>query len=95
MNDLISRAEAIEHFMRLSEDESLSPITQTLMVGVSNELKKLPSAARSIGYWKDGKWCSVCGMPIATDVWGTSVDESEVHYCIECGAKMDGERRKE
>lgn len=51
-------------------------------------------ANRPVGYWKDGKWCSVCGMPITTDVWGTSVDESEVHYCIECGAKMHGERKE-
>lgn len=49
---------------------------------------------RPRGHWVDGKWCSVCGMPIATDVWGTSVDESEVHYCIECGADMRGEHKE-
>ena len=89
-DDLISRAEAIEHFMRLSEDESLTPYTQMLMIGVSNEIKKLPSADRPRGKWhySDGKPATIGrSFGVICDQCGA---ESEycTNFCGECGADM-------
>ena len=44
---------------------------------------------------KHGKWingdCSECGFPIPTDDRIDYIAEADVHYCYNCGAKMDGE----
>ena len=100
----MTREEALEHFKEqldvfggehaeaikvAIEALQTPPITQRIMY---QEGYKQGQEDRPRGHWIDGKWCSVCGMPIATDVWGTSVDESEVHYCIECGADMRGKQ---
>ena len=43
---------------------------------------------------KRGKWingdCSECGFPIPTDDRIDFIQKDEVHYCYNCGAKMDG-----
>ncbi len=89
--DLISRAEAIEHFMRLSEDESLTPYTQMLMIGVSNEIKKLPSADRTKGEWKCMADCGVTEC----DQCGWSIEEyvGDYNFCPNCGS--DNRERSE
>lgn len=44
---------------------------------------------------KHGKWingdCSECGYPIPTDDRIDCIQKDEVHYCYNCGAKMEGE----
>lgn len=44
---------------------------------------------------KHGKWingdCSECGFSIPTDDRIDYIAEADVHYCYNCGAKMDGE----
>lgn len=49
------------------------------------------SVDRPHGEWEDGKWCSICGCGIPTDVWGGGLSEEEAHYCVNCGAKMGGD----
>ena len=42
------------------------------------------------------KECSVCGWHIdPMGRYAFEKQESELHYCPHCGAKMDGERREE
>lgn len=41
------------------------------------------------GHWVDGK-CSNCGVDIPTDDTRDAIFENECHFCLHCGAKMDG-----
>ena len=44
---------------------------------------------RPKGRWVDGN-CSMCGASIPTDNQWDFIDESDCHYCYNCGADMRG-----
>lgn len=44
---------------------------------------------RPKGRWVDGN-CSMCGASIPTDNQWDFIDESDCHYCPNCGADMRG-----
>ena len=59
-------------------------------------VEMLCKTAPAIDTVKHGKWingdCSECGYPIPTDDRIDFIKKDEVHYCYNCGAKMDGEQ---
>ena len=87
MNDLISRQAAIDAtWFEPSYTDPLNVLTE-----VRDRLKAVPSAQpeRKTGKWisyiEDGYLeCPFCGA--ATNCDG---DESELHFCFSCGAKME------
>jgi hypothetical protein len=62
-------------------------------LGVSTFEELTEPTDRPHGEWIDGKWCSICGCGIPTDVWGGGLSEEEAHYCVNCGAKMGGDTK--
>lgn len=93
MARLIDADELFKEIATLSVDGS-NPMGQGYCAGIS-DVSNLITNQPTIEPVKRGKWvngdCSECGFPIPTDDKIGFIKKDEVHYCYNCGAKMDGE----
>lgn len=62
----------------------------------STEGEAIEAWNRRVDPIKQGRWingdCSECEFPIPTDGRIDYIAEADVHYCYNCGAKMDGDK---
>ena len=56
---------------------------------ISIAQKKLRYGSVVHAHWTDDGYCSSCGAPIPTDSRLDYIDESDCHFCYDCGASMD------
>ena len=101
MSDSISRANVIDtvrnaevmvaYDSEWSADVLVESVIEQTRDCITENIKSLPSADRPTGEWMksnllpNGYHCSNCDAPVMTD------DITEMLYCTNCGAKMDGE----
>lgn len=96
--DLIRRGDVLELLYRIKQDKSWPKNYGTLLT-IINETWEMPTVDAvevvhgewlQMEFWPNGgTWrCSECGRQIMF-LEGTPITE-EMHYCPQCGAKMDG-----
>lgn len=89
MNDLISRADALEIIKRTSGDYA------TAFCNVRDLPTINPEDLRPRGRWKDElvrDWhCSECGEKLRGNGWDGYIYKNLPNYCPNCGAKMTEE----
>lgn len=110
MNDLISRADAIEAVCTWGTTLERNGKTMMTMVDVKHAfiktIEELPSADRPSGEWKEKEVCSNDDSTIEEWQSARCSECGKYHttpymyyfdnfnYCPNCGAKMDGERKE-
>ncbi len=92
MTDYIARDELIHAIDVAVAQEKMSAAAGRSAVAIAEEQPRV-KPVRLKAYWTGKgvqRGCSYCGMPIPTTaINGNPLPEEKLHYCYNCGCKME------
>jgi len=98
MDEYISREELRKHLKECHDDELFDPDMKKAIFGIDIYIENMPAAdvqPVKHGKWVQDKWqdkCTNCEKRLEDLFEGDFYyDCEELHFCPNCGAKMDGD----